>query len=1114
MTNSPIAALSSRIEEYKRKFYLNRLVKGSIFSLAVILSAYLVFNTLEYFGHFGSFFRGVLFFGFILAFGLSTFFWVIKPLLFLYGNRKPLSDEIAADQIGKFFPEVSDKLLNTLQLSKALSHEQNELLMASIAQKSQQLAIIRFADAIKIDHNKRYLKYMAVPAVVIFGLLLIYPAFFSKSTERIVNFKNEYQEEAPFSFELGNKNLKAFKNEDFTVNLALRGNTIPDAVYVLVNDRKMKMEAIDSRHYSFTFSKLQDNTDFTFEAAGFKSGNYEIEVVNKPTLGFFEVTLHYPAYLNKPDEQLQNMGNITVPEGTLIDWNFTVTDTDSIVFSFDGDKKRYFAEKKMLGGGYDFRLKATRSSAYQVSLKNQYSSSNQGIDFNLNVIPDKYPQISLEQYKDSTLYNYMVLGGSIADDYGLSRLAVFYKILRDGKPNNGNYRNFNIPVNKTQSIQGFYQQWAMDSLKLNPSDKVEYYVQVWDNDGVNGPKSTRSQLLNYTIPSKNDINKEIDNSIDKTEAQLDKTLEKAQKLRKELAALENRLKNKKDLDFQDKKLIEEIAKKKEDLMNEIKKLQEQNQNLTDKQQRFNEQKPEMQQKMEALQKMMNQLMDTETQKLYEELKKMLEKNPEDNHINDQMDKLRNKERNTEKELERMQNLFKKLQVEQKLDKAIKELEKQAEKQENLAEKNEELSKKPQSQDKSQQTEDLKKEQEKLSKEFDDVKKDLKDADKLNNEVKNSDPLELDKQQQEDISDDQKDAQQKMDKGDNKSAAGKQKKAAKNMKNMAQKLAQMKQQAEMKENEENIETLREILENLVKLSFDQEQLMKDFRGIMPSDPRFVKLSQEQIKLQDDAKVIEDSLYTLSKRVLQIETFVTREMGNMKTYMGDAVKLIKDRKMAMTASKQQFAMTSMNNLALLLSDVQKQMQQNQQMMMAGSGSGKGKNKGNQKGMGQSQKDLNQKMQQTLQKGSQSKGGMSEDLAKLAREQAQIRKMLQDMMDNQKGTEIGKKLGDEVKDLLKKMEETETDLVNKRLNPDLIKRQQELLTRLLESEKALKEQEEDQKRKAETAKNYERKVPPQFQQYVKDKQKQTELLKTVPPNLNPYYKQQVDYYFKKIQ
>ena len=290
-------------------------------------------------------------------------------------------------------------------------------------------------------------------------------------------------------------------------------------------------------------------------------------------------------------------------------------------------------------------------------------------------------------------------------------------------------------------------------------------------------------------------------------------------------------------------------------------------------------------------------------------------------------------------------------------------------------------------------------------------------------------------------------------------------------------------------------------------------MKDFRGINPSDPRFIKLSQDQIKLQDDAKVIEDSLYALSKRVLQIETFVTREMNSMKGHMTDAVKLIKERKLAMTTSKQQFAMTSMNNLALLLSDVLKQMQQNQQMM-AGSGSGKGKSKGKQKSMGEAQKELNEQMGKTMQKGSKGQGGVSEQLAKMAREQSALRKMLQGFLDSSKGTEKGRKLGDEIKDMMKKMEETETDLVNKRINPEMMKRQQELLTRLLESEKAMKEQEEDQKRKAETARQaFERKAPPQFQQYVKDKQKQTELLRTVPPNLNPYYKRQVDNYFKQI-
>lgn len=1120
MTNSPIATLLMRIEEYKRKFYLNKLIKGSIFSAAVLLSAFLVFNTLEYFGHFGTVFRGILFFAFVIALLASLFFWVIKPAIFLYGKQKPLSNEEAADQIGKYFPNVSDKLINTLQLSKTVDKYDNELLLASIKQKSEQLSFVKFADAIKINDNKKYVKYAAVPAVLIGLILLISPAFFTKSTERIVNFKNEYQEEAPFSFELTNTNLQAFKNEDFTIKLTLRGNTIPENVYVLHNDRKLKMESNDKRHYTYTFSKVQQDFDFQFEAAGFKSNDYEVELINRPSLAFFDVNVTYPAYLNKPAESLKNVGNLTVPEGTSIEWDFNVTDTDSILMVFAGDNKRYPAEKKLLGGGFDFTKKVKTAGTYQVFLKNKYAANKDGISFFLNVVPDKYPQLSLEQYKDSTLYNFMVLGGNIADDYGISKLAIFYKVLRDGKASANAFKSINVPVNQSQSIQSFYYQWGLDSLKLNPADKIEYYVQVWDNDGVNGAKATRSQVMNYLIPDKKAINNEIDKSMEKTEAQLDKTLEKAQKLRKELAALENRLKNKKELDYQDKKIAEEILKKREELMNDIKKLQEQNQNLNDKQQRFNEQKPENQQKMEALQKMMNDLLDPETQKMYEELKKLLDQKPEENQLMEQMEKLeklKNKERNTEKELERMQNLFKKLQLDQKLDKAIKELDKQAEKQDQLAEKNEELAQKPANDpQKKAEADALKKEQDKLNKDFEELKKELKEAEQMNKEMKDSDPMDTGKEQQESISKDQKDAKEEMDKGDNKDAKEKQKRASRQMKALSKKLSDMKMQAEMKENEENMDDLRDILENLVKLSFDEERLMKSFKDISVIDPRFIKFSQEQLKLQDDAKVIEDSLYALSKRVLQIETFVTREMGNMKGYMNDAVRLIKERKLQMTASKQQFAMSSMNNLALLLSDVLKQMQQNQQNMASGSGKGKKKGKGKDQGksMGESQKDLNQKMQQAMQKGAKGQGGLSEDLARMANEQGRIRKMLQQMLDNSKGTEKGKQLGDQINDMIKKMEQTETDLVNKRLNPELLKRQQEMVTRLMESEKAMQEQEEDEKRKASAAKSYDRKVPAQFQQYVKDKQKQTELLRTVPANLNPYYKHQVDTYFKKIQ
>ena len=108
----------------------------------------------------------------------------------------------------------------------------------------------------------------------------------------------------------------------------------------------------------------------------------------------------------------------------------------------------------------------------------------------------------------------------------------------------------------------------------------------------------------------------------------------------------------------------------------------------------------------------------------------------------------------------------------------------------------------------------------------------------------------------------------------------------------------------------------------------------------------------------------------------------------------------------------------------------------------------------------------------------------------------------------------MGDQIKELAKQMEDTEKELVNKKLTQSTIKRQQDILTRLLESEKALRERDEDNKRKAEAAKEKQRTAPPQFEEYILTKQKQIELLKTIPPSLSPYYKKEVDKYFNKIR
>jgi len=101
-----------------------------------------------------------------------------------------------------------------------------------------------------------------------------------------------------------------------------------------------------------------------------------------------------------------------------------------------------------------------------------------------------------------------------------------------------------------------------------------------------------------------------------------------------------------------------------------------------------------------------------------------------------------------------------------------------------------------------------------------------------------------------------------------------------------------------------------------------------------------------------------------------------------------------------------------------------------------------------------------------------------------------------------------------LAKDMDETEKDLVNKKITAATLERQKKILTRLLKAENADQEREVEKKRKADKPrKKIERKPPPELEEFKKKKQSETELYRTVPPSLRPYYKKLVEKYFKSI-
>ncbi|MFN8437762.1 MAG: DUF4175 family protein [Cytophagales bacterium] len=1120
--------IKSTIKQFRKKLYLKSLYTGLILFLAITVTAFLSLNILEYFGNFNSIVRSIFFWGFIICTCCTSIFYIIIPSYKFITKETELNDIKTAQLMGSNFENVNDKVVNYLQLLN--NSPNNNLVIEAIKHKKNELSTIPFLNAIKFDNVFRYLKISLIPVTILLIILLFSPAILSEGSERIVNYQKTYAVNAPFQFVIQNKTLKTIQNEDYTVELKLVGKLFPEIVYLVQNGRKFKMTKISDEKYSFSFKNVQKDIDFNFEASGFSSLEYNLQVIQQPLIAHFEILLNYPSYIQKKNETMENIGNLEVPEGTTITWKIDTKQTDSIKVEFDS-KNSIKLPKPILSSVFEFSKKVTSSQQYSIALVKDGINNSAKTNYSIEVIKDQSPSINTEFVQDTNLYKEINIGGNIRDDYGFSALRLFYAIKdNQGKVlKNGSQA---IPLDLKNNFQNYIYNWNIDTLQLAPEQSLEYYVQVWDNDAVNGHKSAKSQKQLLKMPDNKAIKEQITQTSNETEKQIESSLNKAEELQREFEKLQNKIKGKKNLDWQDKKSIENYLKKHENLKQEVEKLSELNKNLNEKSEKFSEQELKVAEKAQKLQELIENIMDEETQKMWDQLQKLINEKNKDNEIQDLLNKMDQKDESLEKELDRAMEFYKQLQFDRKLEENISKLEQLAQKQDKLAEEQKDKN-------------ILKEQQEQLNKEFEDLKKELNQLNDLNKDLEEKYNLEEINKLEKEAENEMKSASDELNNNNKKQAQKNQKNAAQKMKQMAKSMQKMKQDEESNQKAESIEDLRQILENLLKLSFDQEELLKNMKSVNKSDPKYLSYSQEQLKLKDDAKVIEDSLYALSKREISIEAFINKEVGNMKMYMDESSKYIKKREPQFAASKQQAAMTSINNLALMLDDALKSMQQQQSQQQKqgngscnnpngkGQGQGKGKGKNGQKpSPGQMQRQLSEQMQDLLN-GGKSGNKSSEQLAKMAAQQERIRKALQELDKLSKGNQNGKNGlggkenegtnnggkngnsggGGQGEQLLKEMDKIEEEIVNKRINPELIQRQKELTTRLLEFENSLRERDMEEKRESNTAKELPPNIPPSLQKYLRNKNKTTENIKNNMPSLNHFYKKKVDEFYQKL-
>jgi len=462
---------------------------------------------------------------------------------------------------------------------------------------------------------------------------------------------------------------------------------------------------------------------------------------------------------------------------------------------------------------------------------------------------------------------------------------------------------------------------------------------------------------------------------------------------------------------------------------------------------------------------MEKVLDDETRKLLEEISKMLETLNKEEML-EKLEKMKENNEDLEYQIDRNLELFRQLELEKLITEVLSDIEELNKVQEQGL-KNIEEGKKDSAEMHMEDIENM----------FENVKEGLDEIELKNEELEESYMLPKTDDLEREIDNKLNETKEQMNRGRMKKAAESQEQVKEGLKNLHEQIFQFLQQMQTQQLGEDINLLRGLLENILDLSFDQEELMERLLLIDPDDPEYILIGKKQKGIVDEMKKVEDSLKALSKRQVSIGQTVQKELSAIEHNVKLAMEDIGERRAQAGAARQQYTITSLNNLSLLLAEALRNMENNMAMQNQMQGKGQcsqpGGGKSKSPSLSKLQQQLNEQLKKLQQQGnsegkSEGEKGFSEELARMAAQQEMIRRAMEQFMEELEEHGINNHGLDKS---LMEMEKTEEQLINKIINKETIERQKRILTRLLQSEKALQEREKDEKRESNEGKDIER-------------------------------------------
>ncbi len=1074
----PVRQLIEKLISFENMNLRRDLSKGGLITVFIFALSFLSLVSLELIFHGGIVFRSVLFFLLLISLLAPVTFYILTPVFRRYNPFSELNYLLIAEKAGALFPDIKDNIKNSLQLVQKGSENRfsDKLISAAFIDLYERIRNVNFNEKISFEEPRKLLLPCFAVVFASFGPLFVSPEY-SSSAGRIINFNSVFTVPAKYKFELSPGNRLVTRGESVTLKVKVIG-PVTDFVDIYTKDEtqpefiRQRIKTRGSNEFELKLAAVNSSTIYYAGLESYNSDEFTISVTDRPSVESFEITVTPPSYSGEKGFIQTDDGNVSGLFGTAISFKVNATkklssawlemsDSSKIRLKVDGDKA---------SGVITLRNDQT----YTINVSDENGKTNiYPVKYNLAVKTDAAPAIELISPRESgNLPNdqRQQVVVSISDDYGFSKLYLYYRLseTKAGKPQD-KYTRIEIPFSGSLKTQVVEYIWNLSMMFLNPLDKVTFYLEVFDNDVISGPKSARTKDLTLKVPSLEEIFDQLDNKQAKIEDNVSKTVKEAEELRKEMEKLSRDLKqDKQNLTWEEKERIEKAAERFEELHKKAEEISKELKETKDQLQDNKLLSKETLEKYMELQKLMDELSSPEFKDAMEKLQKTLQ-NMNRKQAQADLEQMQFDEDAFKKSLERTMNLLKRVQLEQKIDELSKRAEDLKKSQENLQKQASETDPK----NKKQQEKLIEKQDQisdkidQMKEEFSDLKEKFSELKDLPQELAEKTGNEFSKQNNEQLSEQ---AKEMMKQGKMQQAMQNMQMISQNMKQNMQNLQEMKDALAQQNQMQTFSDMMKMIDNIATLSQEQEDLKSETEK---SDIN--SLLNEEMRKQDNLRrnldKILQQMSELSQKTFAITPEMGKALGTARNKMMSALNQMQNRGNFSAANDQGQAMKSLNEAAQLAQNAL------QSMMQQGQGQ-KGGMMSLLQQMGQmsgQQMTLNNMTQQLMQ-GMQ--GNMSPEqqqmYERLAQQQELIRKSMEQLNKEAKESGKSKTLPANLEKILKEMQEVVADMKTQKLNDDLVQKQEKILSKMLDAQRSINERDYEKERESFTGINIKGNTP----------------------------------------